>query len=182
MKPVNGVVAVVLLMLAGVAAADAQSPVREVHRLNVTAQDGARWQEASSMLGSFSIRMPVPFNDYTLRAEQVRHVIDGKSTDGIAFSVVEFPKKTSKGQMDGIYDDLGNSPLKTSAMNRAKRNGADILSFGTYGGVTSSYAQYVETDTSFYFVTIVYPPGLQTKVEAVKDEFFRSFTFGRPAR
>ena len=140
------------------------------------------WQEARSTLGSFRINMPVPFNDYTVRGPQVRHVVDGKGPTGIAFSVVEFVKQADKREMDAIYKDLLDSPVKTRDLKREKTGGTDILSFGTYGGVTSSYNRYIETDRSFYFVGIVYPPTQEREVEPLRGPFFGSFAINDVAK
>jgi hypothetical protein len=41
---------------------------REVHRANVNAIDSTGWQPAVSTKGAFSMRVPVPFHDFTVHA------------------------------------------------------------------------------------------------------------------
>lgn len=159
----------------------AQAPVPEMHRTNVTAPPGTTWQDARSTGGSFTVRMPLPFNDYTVPGQRVRHVIDGKGPTGISFSVVEFVKLTAKGEMDAIYKDLLESPAKTRNMKRERVAGADILSYDSYGALTNSYNRYVETDRSFYFLSIIYQPSQGKEVEPLQGPFFDSFIINTPS-
>jgi len=56
---------------------------------------------------AFSIRVPIPFNDFTThdaRTGEVSHAIGGKSSEGIKFMAVELPV-TAK-----TPDDLGAIP------------------------------------------------------------------------
>jgi hypothetical protein len=172
----------VLVAFADAAETSAQTQALEMHRSAVTAPQGATWQEARSTRGSFRINMPVPFNDYTIPGSPVRHVVDGKGPTGISFSVVEFVKQTDKPEMDAIYKDLIDSPVKTRNMKREKSGGADILSYGSYGGPTNSYNRYVETSHSFYFIHIVYPPSREAEVESLRDAFFGSFVTSETAK
>src|SRR5688572_12857570 len=80
-----------LIMLPPVAAR-AQQPKLEMHRSGVMSQDPSGWHLAVSSKGSFSVRMPIPFNDFTVRStEEVTHVIGGKSSEGIRVSATEMP-------------------------------------------------------------------------------------------
>src|SRR2546428_8053361 len=92
-------VSLALVMLPGVAAW-AQQPKLEMHRAGVDSKDPSGWHLAVSTKGSFSVRMPIPFNDFSIRSsdakagEEVTHVIGGKSAEGIKLSVVEVPAST----------------------------------------------------------------------------------------
>lgn len=52
----------------GVTATAHARPKLEMHRVGVSADDGSGWHLAVSSKGSFSIRLPIPFNDFTTRA------------------------------------------------------------------------------------------------------------------
>ena len=69
-------------------------PKLEMHRVGVNADDGSGWYPAVSSKGSFSILLPIPFNDFTTRdpgTDEVSHVVGGKSSEGIKFTAVELP-------------------------------------------------------------------------------------------
>jgi len=64
-------------------------PKLEMHRVGVNAGDGSGWYPAVSTKGSFSILLPIPFNDFTTSdsdTDQVSHVVGGKSSEGIKFT------------------------------------------------------------------------------------------------
>ena len=56
-----------LVTLPGVTAR-AQQPKLEMHRAGVDSKDPSGWHLAVSTKGSFSVRMPIPFNDFTVRS------------------------------------------------------------------------------------------------------------------
>ena len=89
------------------ATANAQQPKLEMHRVGVSADDGTGWHSAVSTKGAFSIRLPIPFNDFSThdaRAGEVSHAVGGKSSEGIKFMAVEMPV-TAK-----TPEDLGAIP------------------------------------------------------------------------
>jgi len=54
-------------------------PKVEMHRLGVNVDDGSGWYPAVSTKGSFSILMPIPFNDFMTRdpgTDEVSHVVE----------------------------------------------------------------------------------------------------------
>src|SRR5262245_16246398 len=66
------------------AIAEAQ-PKLEMHRTGVRADDGSGWHLAVSSKGSFSVLLPIPFNDFTTNdaaTGETSYVVGGKSTEG----------------------------------------------------------------------------------------------------
>src|SRR5262245_16344108 len=104
------------VMLAAVAAQAQQQPKLEMHRSGVVTQDPSGWHLAVSTQGSFSVRMPIPFNDFTIRPtdsknDEVTHVIGGKSSEGIRVSAVEMPASArSAPNLDKILADFSSKP------------------------------------------------------------------------
>jgi len=75
-------------------AIEAQQPKLDMHRAGVSADDGSGWHSAVSTKGGFAVRLPIPFNDFSVHSTntgEVSHVIGGKSSEGIKFSAVESP-------------------------------------------------------------------------------------------
>lgn len=157
-------------------------PKLEMHRASVNTDDGSGWHPAVSTKGSFSIRVPIPFNDFTTydaRTGEVSHVIGGKSSEGIKFVVAELPINAN------TPDDLGTIPKsfssnpanKVSGLSRTTKDGADILSFSVTGAASSAHLRYIRTKSTLYTLSIEFPNAHREDVAAIKDKFFQSFQF-----
>ena len=170
-----------LVTLPGVAAR-AQQPKLEMHRAGADSKDPSGWHLAVSTKGSFSVRMPIPFNDFTVRStdpksEEVTHVIGGKSTEGIKLSAVEMPASVkSAPSLDKILADLSAKPgIKVSDVQRAAKGDVDTLSFSLSGTQTSAHVRYIKTKGVTYTLTIEFPNAHRDDATAVREEFFGSF-------
>ncbi len=160
--------------------AKAQQPKLEMHRVGVSADDGSGWHPAVSTKGAFSIRVPIPFNDFTThdaRTGEANHAIGGKSSEGIKFMAVETPV-TAK-----TPDDLGAIPKsfssnpanKVSDVSRQTKDGADILSFSVTGSASTAHFRYIKVKGMLYTLSIEFPNAYREAVAAMKDKFFGSF-------
>lgn len=171
-----------LVMLPSVAAR-AQQPKLEMHRTGVDSKDPSGWHLAVSTKGAFSVRMPIPFNDFTVRStdpktgEEVTHVIGGKSTEGIKLSVVEMPASAkSAPSLDKILADFSAKPgSKVSDVQRTAKGDADTLSFSLSGAQTSAHIRYIKTKDATYALTVEFPNAHHDDVAAIREEFFGSF-------
>ena len=177
-----------LVTLPGVTAR-AQQPKLEMHRAGVDSKDPSGWHLAVSTKGSFSVRMPIPFNDFTVRStdpktgEEVTHVIGGKSSEGIKLTAVETPSAAAKSApgLDKILTDFSAKPRsKVSDVQRAAKGDVDTLSFSVSGAQTSAHIRYIKTKSATYVLTIEFPNANRDDVAGVREEFFGSFkTVGR---
>jgi hypothetical protein len=170
-----------LIMLPPVAAR-AQQPKLEMHRSGVVSQDPSGWHLAVSTKGSFSVRMPIPFNDFTVRStdpksEEVTHVIGGKSSEGIRVSAVEMPASAkSAPSLDKIVANFSSKPgNKVADVQRAAKGDVDTLSFSVSGAQTSAHIRYIKTKTATYVLTIEFPNAHRNDVAGIREEFFGSF-------
>jgi hypothetical protein len=172
----------VLVTLPGVAAR-AQQPKLELHRAGVDSKDPSGWHLAVSTKGSFSVRMPIPFNDFTVSStdpktgEEVTHAIGGKSTEGIKLTAVETPAsaKSAPG-LDKILADFSARPgNKVSDVQRATKGDVDTLSFSVSGAQTSAHMRYIKTKSATYSLIIEFPNAHRDDVAAIREEFFGSF-------
>ena len=171
-----------LVMLPGVAAR-AQQPKLEMHRAAVDNKDPSGWHLAISTKGSFSVRMPIPFNDFTVRStdpktgEEATHVIGGKSAEGIKFSAVELPASgKSAPSLEKILADFSaKSGSKVSDVQRAAKDDVDTLSFSVSGAQTSAHVRYIKTKSATYSLTVEFPNAHRDDVAGLREEFFDSF-------
>jgi hypothetical protein len=173
--------ALALIMLPG-AVARAQQPKLEMHRTGVDSKDPSGWQLAVSTKGSFSVRMPIPFNDFTVRATDPKageetHVIGGKSAEGIKLSAVEVPASTKPSpSLDKILADFSAKPgSKVSDVQRAGKGDVETLSFSVSGAQTSAYIRYIKAKSAMYSLIIEFPNAHRGDVDAIREEFFGSF-------
>jgi hypothetical protein len=168
------------LMIIACAPANAQQPKLEMHRVGVSADDGTGWHAAVSTKGAFSIRLPIPFNDFSThdaRAGEVSHAVGGKSSEGIKFMAVETPV-TAK-----TPDDLGAIPKSFSSnpankvfdLSRQAKEGADTLSFSVTGPSSTAHFRYIKIKGMLYMLSIEFPNAHREAVAAMKDKFFSSF-------
>lgn len=180
---------VALVMLPAVSVR-AQQPKLEMHRAGVVSKDPTGWHLAVSTKGSFSVRMPIPFNDFTVRSTnpktgaEVTHVIGGKSTEGIKVSAVEMPASAkSAPSLEKILADFSAKPgNKVSDVRRVAKGDVDTLSFFVSGAQTSAHVRYIKTKSATYALTIEFPNAHRNNVAGVREEFFGSFrtkTVGR---
>src|SRR5262245_22479154 len=162
------------------ATAKAQQPKLEMHRIGVNTDDGSGWHAAVSTKGAFSVRLPIPFNDFTTRdasTGEATHAVGGKSSEGIKFMAVEVPV-TAK-----TPDDLGaipksfasNAANKVSDVNRQTKDGADTLSFSVTGPASTAHFRYIKVNGLLYTLSIETPNAYRETVAAMKDKFFGSF-------
>ena len=155
-------------------------PKLEMHRVGVKVDDGSGWYPAVSTKGSFSILLPIPFNDFTTRdpgTEEVTHVVGGKSSEGIKITAVERPV-TAKTPVDltAIPKSFSTNPANTvSDVSRNTSDGVDTLSFSVANPATTAHIRYVRTKGALYILTIEYPNAYRDVVADRKDKFFGSF-------
>jgi hypothetical protein len=171
-----------LVMLPGVTA-QAQQPKLEMHRAGVDSKDPSGWHLAVSTKGSFSVRMPTPFNDFTVRStdpkagEEATHAIGGKSREGIKLSAFEIPASAkSAPSLDKILADFSAKPgNKISDVQRAAKGDVDTLSFSVSGAQTSAHIRYIRTKSATYSLTVEFPNAHRDVVAGIREQFFDSF-------
>ncbi len=171
-----------VLMIAASAIVQAQQPKLEMHRVGVNADDGSGWHPAVSSKGSFSILMPIPFNDFTTHeAGQASHAIGAKSAEGIKLLALEAPV-TAKTPTDlaEIPKSLSSNPgNKVSDVSRQTKDGVDTLTFTLAGPATGAYIRAIKTKSVLYMLSIEFPNTQRELAGTLKDKFFASFKLKR---
>jgi len=155
-------------------------PKLEMHRVGVNAGDGSGWYPAVSTKGSFSILLPIPFNDFTTSdsdTDQVSHVVGGKSSEGIKFTAVEL-RVTAKTPADlaAIPKSFSSNPAnKVSDEILNTRDGVDNLFFSVANAAMTAHFRYIRMKGTLFILTIEYPNAYREMVMERKDKFFKSF-------
>jgi hypothetical protein len=170
-----------VLSLALIASTPATAePKLEMHRVGVNVGDGSGWYPAVSTKGSFSILLPIPFNDFTTGepgAVETNHVVGGKSSEGIKFTAVELPA-VAKTPVDlaAVLKSFSSNPAdKLSDVSRNAEDDVDNLSFSVANSATTAHIRYIRMKGALYILTIEYPNAYRDVVAEKKDKFFGSF-------
>jgi len=168
-------------ILIGAATIAQAQPKLEMHRTGVSADDGSGWHLAVSSKGSFSILLPIPFNDFTVRnpdTGETTYVVGGKSSEGIKFSAAELPTAGTKPRdMATILETFSSNPAnKVSNVSRDNTgNDVDVLSFSVVNATSAAHFRYIRTKSALYTLTIESPAAYRDLVAANKGRFFESF-------
>jgi hypothetical protein len=161
------------------AAVQAQ-PKLEMHRVGVNADDGSGWHLAVSTKGSFSVLLPIPFNDFTTydaTTGEATYVVGGKSSEGIKFAAVELPPGAKPPpDLTSIPKALAANPAnKVSDVSRSTRGDDDILTLTVADGSKTLHMRCIQTKGARYTLTIEFPNAYREFVAANKDKYFDSF-------
>ena len=162
------------------ATAKAQQPNVEMHRVGVSADDGSGWHPAVSTKGAFSIRVPIPFNDFTIHdasTGEESHAIGGKSSEGIKFLAVELPiTARTPDDLGAIPKSFASNPAnKVFDESRQTKDGVDTMSFSVTRPASAVHVRYIKVKGMLYVLSIEFPDAYREAVAAMKDKFFGSF-------
>jgi len=171
---------ITLAAIVAVPAVSEAQPKLEMHRAGVNADDGSGWHLAVSTKGSFSVLLPIPFNDFTTRdaaTGETSHVVGGKSSEGIKLVAVELPPGAKP------PPDLASIPKslaatagnKVSDVTRSTKGDADILTLTVADATKTLYMRCIQARGARYTLTIEFPNAYREQVAAIRDRFFDSF-------
>ena len=119
--------ALLTAIAAGPATVQAE-PKLEMHRAGANTDNGSEWHLAVSTKGSFSVLLPIPFNDFTTHdasTGETTYVVGGKSSEGIKFVALELPSGGKPPpDLNSIPKSLAANPAnKVSDVSRSTKSG-----------------------------------------------------------
>jgi hypothetical protein len=159
----------------------AEQPEMEMHRRGATADDGSGWHVAVSTKGSFSIRTPIPFNDFTQHDPKGKepdvHGIGAVTPEGAEFAVVELAvtEKTPQVLMSISPGFRSDRPKETSDVRHETANGVDSVSYSVTDRTNAAHLKIIRTNGRIYILAIEFPERDREAVAKMKDGFFGSF-------
>jgi len=179
-RSISYLLALALVCITGTMAL-AQQPKLEMHRTAVSADDGSGWHLAVSTKGSFSVRMPIPFNDFTVvdpSTGEATHAIGGTSSERIKFMAAEMPvTPRTPADLGTIPQSFSSNKANTvSDISRQTKDGVETLSFSIAGPASSAHFRYIKMKSALYMLSIEFPKEQSATVATIKDEFFGSFS------
>jgi hypothetical protein len=160
----------------------------EMHRLQVQTPSGSDWYLAESTHGSFSVLIPIPFNDFTVTENDPHlgtiktYTVGAKSAEGIKFSATETPiiPNRTPDRLDELPQKLASRCQKVSEIVEAAFSGWSSISFAVSGTETGAYLRYVKTQNSLFVVILEYPNTYRSEAAALKSRFLDSLQIKTP--
>jgi hypothetical protein len=154
-----------------------------MHRTHATTPDPSGLYFAASTEGSFSILMPVPFNDFTVTSDEPNvglvniYSIGGSSTEGIKFSASEIPNVNGKRCVTNLVEFAKNLQISGQNVSDVQTSYVDGYPSVSYSAKDLSGGCYfldVQKPGSFITLTLEYPLDQQAKAALFRPVFLSS--------
>ena len=166
----------------------AAKPQMEMHRLQATTRGDSGWYLAESTHGSFSVLIPIPFNDFTVTESDPKwgtvqtHMVGALSAEGLKFSATETPiiPGRSPRDLDQMEQTLARGDKGVSDVVKAPFSGWPSLSLSQAGPESGAYIRCVQTDTSYIMVILEYPTARRLDAAQLKSQFLDSLKIKSP--
>ena len=166
--------------------AHAQNPAGKVmHRSDAGQLDSTGWTDAKSTGGRFSVRLPVPFDDFTVKNSDEGpqagqfFVIGAATPDGVRLSVT----RASYDNPDAAAHYFRN--WQTGGVLRGKQEDHRVTKYRGFDAIEISasddssiiYARTILVRQNLLLQTIESPLSQRTVAEQLKATFFQSLSF-----
>jgi hypothetical protein len=158
-------------------------PKMEMHRLQNTTKDQSGWYYAVSTNGSFSVCIPIPFNDFTISEDKgsdapiKTHSVGAMSIEGVKYSATEIPKTKVKTQptLENLPKQFNKPGQIVSNIDSLSFEGFKSISFSVEDSSNGSHFRYIETPGSLIMLIIEYPLNQREIASATREQFLSSF-------
>lgn len=162
-------------------------PQMEMHRLQATTKDPSGWYIAASTKGSFSILIPIPFNDFTVTDDDpkagrtITHTVGAKSAEGIKFSATETPIIEGRSPTDlaAFPQQFRKRGQTISDIDPASFAGHPSVSFSVKGPSTGACVRCVKAPKSLILVILEYPIAQAKTAEGFRSVFLSSLKINK---
>jgi hypothetical protein len=155
-----------------------------MHRSQAGTPNEHGWYEGKSTEGSFTVFLPMPFNDFTLnsidaKGRKTKAFVIGakKNPEGIKFSVTEYRQRTTNVDQ-AIKESLASvGPDKDiSDQRRLSFKGYPAFQFKAQSEENHwlSYQRAIYLPDRTFLMIVESPSGYQSDVEPYLDAFFKS--------
>lgn len=170
---------IVFILLINISHADSQvNPKRIIHRIQDTTLGKSGWYYGKSTDGHFSVELPVPFNDFTLKGDgRFTYCIGSISPEGIKFSATEMPNKdkSSKVDLDGMIEKFDDTNTIVSNIFKSQDNASKSVYFELKNDEAGAFIKYIYSRNRLYALIIEYPANYQKRANEFKERYFLSF-------
>jgi hypothetical protein len=157
------------------------SPMK-MHRLQDKTKNSNGLYYGKSTEGHFSVLLPVPFNDFTVkRGDVTTYVIGSKTEVGIKFSATKLVKDKNKTtNFDELVKSFASAENTITKVKKERIKSNDAVSFIVTDKSNGAMFKYIDTKNSLFIITIEFPIGYKKTVENKYGYFFTSLTISAP--
>jgi len=177
-----------VVLCAAASFASAAEPRVELHRKWVEEKDAEGFYPATSTKGHFSILSPIPFNDYTIIADDpnvgqlVLHGLGSKSTDGYEFGAIEteMNERTKSPDLIALVHDTAAKLGGTVPPLKVEKSGDEEFVFAAVAGPSrSAFMRVSKTPRSVFTIACEYPTDQREIAEDLCGGYLASFRLSR---
>lgn len=149
----------------------------KMHRQQDTTLSESGWYYAHSTEGHFSVELPIPFNDATIKVKNyTTYIVGGTSLEGYKFSVVEMRKKWyKKVNLKHFTDEFEITGNRVSNIQRIDEKSYKSLYFEVEDLLNGAFFKLVLVNKRLYTIILEYPLSEKETIKAYKESFFSSF-------
>jgi hypothetical protein len=153
-----------------------------MHRLQAGSPDPDGWYSATSTNGRFSVRLPIPFNDFSVPADKgspnIIHAIGSKSKEGVKFGATRVPiikpRKSCDDFLQQFPRDFENKKVLISK-RRFQVDGREALDCAVKKDTSQALFRVVCLKDGAMVMSVEFPLGLAAAtVEPLARKFFES--------
>ena len=152
---------------------------RKMHRIQDTTLSQSGWYYGKSTDGHFSIELPIPFNDATIKTDGIyTYVIGSTSQEGFKFSVTEMKNriKSQEINFDELILELAQPNNKISNISKSQNQISKSIYCESRNDKNGAFMKYIYHKKRLYTLIIEYPIDKEKLVAEFKDYYFSSFT------
>lgn len=153
-----------------------------MHRTQAGTPDQSGWVTAESTGGKFSVKLPLPFNDFTVEENDSSsltrkvEVVGCKSTEGIKFSASKIFYK-SPGTAAKQFEKLKSGDgLPGAIVTRGQVNGYESYDVTIGDASVMAKQRMVLVGDEIYLLIVEWPVGQQTLANSLAARFFDSLS------
>jgi len=162
-------------------------PQMEMHRAQATTKDPSGWYLAASTHGSFTVLIPIPFNDFTVTDDDPKagriniYTVGAKSAEGIKFSATETPimEGRSPTNLAALPNQFRKPGQTVSDIDTSLFAGYPSVSFSVKGPLSGAYMRHVKTPENLILVILEYPMEQAKAAEGFRSVFLPSLKIKR---
>src|SRR5262249_50167157 len=159
--------------------AETAKPQMEMHRVRAQTPGDSGWYLGESSRGSFSIQLPIPFNDFTLSGDDRKvgvlktYCVGAQSAEGMKFSAVEAAvvRGAASPDLDQLPLELAKGGQKVMGADRTPVSGWPSVSFSIVSSESGAYVRYIRARTSLFILTLEYPAARAAEAASLKFRF-----------
>lgn len=149
-----------------------------MHRNQDTTLSKSGWYYGESTDGHFSIELPIPFNDATLKTGDIyAYLIGSTSQEGFKFSVTEMisKEKTQEINLDEFIEEFAEPNNKITNISKSQSQQSKSIYFEVRDDKIGAFMKYIFYKKRSYTLIIEFPIDKEKLIAAYKEHFFSSF-------